>query len=140
MSRSLAVAEHEAAHAVVGVWLGLSLRVVRLDPDDVDYDGLSYFADRKKSTLEYAIMCAAGPAADAIRGRNEPEFWMHDFELIRRKGFVRSERVILVDMATRYLNGPCRSFWSTVTERLLERDLMGSELKSYILYGEKLEP
>lgn len=138
--RPLSVAQHEAAHAVVGVYLGLSLRVVRVDPkSNAEVDGYAHFRKRKTEALPYAIMCAAGPAADAIHGRNEPESWTVDYSLIRESGFTARERRILIDIATRYLKGPCRKPWKRVTDALTERDLTGAEIKALIVHGEKLD-
>jgi hypothetical protein len=137
--RKLDVAQHEAGHAVVGVWLGMSLRVVRVDPASyVELDGYTDFRRTKTNALHYAIMCAAGPAADAICGRDEPDMWEPDFSLIKESGFSTKERRVLIDMATRYLRGPCRRAWQKVTDELMSRDLSGKEIKALVAHGEPM--
>jgi hypothetical protein len=137
--RKLDVAQHEAGHAVVGVWLGMSLRVVRVDPASyVELDGYTDFRRTKTNALHYAIMCAAGPAADAICGRDEPDMWEPDFGLIKESGFSTKERRVLIDMATRYLRGPCRRAWQKVTDELMSRDLSGKEIKALVAHGEPM--
>lgn len=63
-----------------------------------------------------------------------------DFDEISDLWFSAGERRVLIDMATRYLRGPCRRPWEAVTEELLVRDLTGKEIKAFIEHGEKLEP
>jgi hypothetical protein len=138
--RKLDVAQHEAGHAVVGVWLGMALRVVRVDPEAYpELDGYTHFRRTKTNALHYAIMCAAGPAADAIFGRDEPDMWAPDFGLIKESGFSTKERHILIDMATRYLRGPCRRAWEKVTDELMHRDLTGKAIKALVAHGERIE-
>ncbi len=140
MPRKLDVAQHEAGHAVVGVWLGMALRVVRVDPTAFpELDGYTHFRRTKTNALQYAIMCAAGPAADALCGRDEPGFWEPDFALIKESGFSTKERRILIDVATRYLRGPCQRAWRAVTEELLHRDLTGAKIKALVTHGERIE-
>ncbi len=140
MPRKLDVAQHEAGHAVVGVWLGMSLRVVRVDPASYpELDGYTHFRRTKTNALQYALMCAAGPAADAIQGRNEPDMWVPDFSLIKESGFSTKERRVLIDIATRYLRGPCKRAWCAVTDELLHRDLTGAEIKALVMHGERVD-
>jgi hypothetical protein len=131
-------ARHEAAHAVVGVYLGLRLHAVRLVRDE-DFDGYAYFYTPPTLNLHAGIMFAAGAAADALHGRRTPTAWEADFELIAESGFSARERRVLIDIATRYLRGPCARAWATVTEALLERDLTGPEIKALVMHGEPLE-
>src|SRR5688572_2368202 len=110
MIRQLPTAQHEAAHAVVGVYLGLPLRAVRVKPPRRGYSGAGYsdFRCTIHRRLHLGIMYAAGPAGDALCGRVEPERWSGDYQEIGRLFFSRPEVDILIDVATRYLQGPCR--------------------------------
>lgn len=118
----------------------MALRVVRVDPMSCpELDGYAHFRRTKSNALQYAIMCAAGPAADAIHGRNEPESWGTDFALIKESGFSVKERRVLLDMATRYLRGPCRHAWEKVTDELMHRDLTGAAIKALIVSGEAVD-
>lgn len=148
--RDRATAQHEAAHAVVGVYLGLPLRRVRAFPPTPKLTGWGYahfvctrvgvttwegYARR----LHLGIMYAAGAAGDALHGRNDPHAWRVDFGLIKEVGFSKQERRVLLDIARQYLAGPCRREWAAVTEALLERDLTGPEIKALVMHGTPLE-
>jgi hypothetical protein len=148
--RDRATAQHEAAHAVVGVYLGLPLRRVRVEPPTpaLTGSGSAHFdCERKNSPnwegyarrLHLGIMYAAGAAGDALHGRDTPYHWRVDFRLIREVGFSKAERRVLLDIARQYLAGPCKREWSAVTEALLERDLTGPEIKALVLHGTPLE-
>lgn len=149
-ARDRATAQHEAAHAVVGVYLGLPLRRVRvaeLSPTHFG-TGFAHFKCARVDApnwegyarrLHLGIMYAAGAAGDALHGRNLPYEWRDDFKLVREVGFSKAERRVLLDIARQYLAGPCRRPWGAVTEALLERDLTGPEIKALVMHGEALE-
>lgn len=132
------VARHEAAHAVIGVYLGLRLCRARVTPGDT-WAGYTDFDNSRRRRLHLGIMFAAGPAGDGLYGIDAPPAWREDFRQIGDLYFSPSERVILIDMATRYLRGPCRRSWERVSEALLHRDLSGREIKALIVHGEALD-
>jgi hypothetical protein len=131
-------ARHEAAHAVVGVFLGLRLHWVRLL--DGGWHGYSHFQCPRSKRLQAGIMFAAGPAGDAIHGLKHHWGWGGDLGEISDLWFTAGERRVLIDMATRYLRGPCKRPWEAVTEVLMARDISGKEIKALIEHGEQLEP
>lgn len=136
--RPLDVAQHEAAHAVVGVYLGLPLRAARLRRAN-GLQGYTHFRCTLARRVHLGVMYAAGPAGDAIHGRNEPQKWELDFQELDAIWFTESEIRILIDTATHYLKGPCARAWRETTEVLLHRDVTGPEIKALILHGETLE-
>lgn len=141
-TRQLATAQHEAAHAVVGVYLGLPLRAVRVRATAGRPgvgEGYTHFRCTLARRLHLGVMYAAGPAADGIHGRDEPLRWGPDFDEMARLYFSTAETKILIDMATRYLRGPCRRAWAKVTDELLHRDLTGREIKALVAHGERIE-
>ncbi len=136
--RTVEDARHEAAHAVVGAYLGLSLRSVKLIGGKCV--GYTEFGCPLSKRLQSGIMFAAGPAGDALHGLTHHYGWAGDFRELADLYFSKSERRVLIDMATRYLRGPCRRPWEAITEALLERNLTGREIKAFIEHGEQLEP
>jgi hypothetical protein len=130
-------ARHEAAHAVVGVYLGLRLHAVRLVGGK--WVGYAHFQTPRSKRLQAGIMFAAGPAGDAISGVGDAEEWGGDFEEIADLWFSVGERRVLIDVATRYLQGPCKRAWQAVADELLHRDLTGREIKALVVDGEALE-
>ncbi len=138
MARALEDARHEAAHAVVGVYLGLRLRTVRLT-EEHNWVGYAQFYCPRSKRLQAGVMFAAGPAGDAIHGLAHHYGWAGDYREMADLYFSAAERRVLIDMATRYLRGPCRRAWETVTDVLLHRDLSGAEIKALLVEGEALE-
>lgn len=145
--RALNIARHEAAHAVVGVYLGLTLRVVKLGGttcDDQGWEGYTHFRYSPAKRLAFGAMCAAGAAGDVIHGfpashERAPTRWSGDVALAEAHGFTPREIIMLRDLATFYLRGPCARPWRRVTAALLERDLSGPEIKRLMLHGEPIE-
>lgn len=134
--RNLSVAQHEAAHVVVGVALGLRMRAAVLEPARPGFtqSGYAWFptgARRKREAL--ALMYAAGVAWDRAVG---DRFTATDTRLVRayvsgRHGVescVRAAAAMLAGL------GPAHA---RVTRALLERDLSGADITA-LARGERL--
>jgi hypothetical protein len=120
----LAVAQHEAAHVVVGVALGMRLRsaTARATPNPRDpAEGFALF--RGGSATALGLMYAAGVAWDDALGEDSPA----DRKLIRELGFtlrdsrglVRASRSMLRDLSPAH---------ARVTRALLERNLGAADV------------
>ena len=118
--RSLSVARHEAAHAVVGVYLGLALRRVKVAPPErPEWEGYAWFRYGATKRLAFGVMCAAGAAGARIHGDEAGD--AGDRALAASHGFTPKEWLMLRDLAGAYLRGPLRHCWRRVTAALLER-------------------
>jgi hypothetical protein len=131
-SRSLVVAQHEAAHIVVGVALGLRLSSAKLSP--VDAPGwLGYALFPRASGLPWAVVLAAGVAWDrALGGRSDG-----DLALLRRLGFRRPRDVHALEVCAAGLLATRGEAHGRVTRALLERDLTGADIL-LLAQGERL--
>ena len=142
--RSVGVARHEAAHAAVGVYLGLTMRkaVVGGHPSDPTWQGYARFVYRPSKRLAFGVMTQAGPAGDMIHGTSEfghGGAWDGDIRLANAYGFFSNDILMLRDLARFYLQGPCAWAWRRVTAALLERDVKGAEVKRLLLHREPID-
>jgi hypothetical protein len=122
--RDLATAQHEAAHVVVGVALGLRLRLAAVgrhrDPEHGWIDGYAAF-DKRTGTVEaYATMLAVGVYYERARGGGAAA--TGDLAALRVMGYRASRIETLVILAGALLESR-RGAWARVTAALLERDL-----------------
>lgn len=143
-ARDLATAQHEAAHVVVGVALGLRLVDVRVTPDDPHWHGEATFREHhwarsgaRRTAL--ALMCAAGVAweraVDPHRGRYTAASDRAELRKLTRsrhdvESCVRAAGAMLATL------GPAHA---RVTRALLERDLSGADVAA-LARGERLTP
>lgn len=132
--RDLETAQHEAAHVVIGVALGLRMRVASIgpwpghrgvpaDPDTLGY--ADFFETRGDGTAQ-AIMLAAGIAWD--RGlrfprRHSASDWAECMKIVRGRKSV--EACVLA--AAAMLAGRA-AVHARVTRALLHGDLTGAEI------------
>jgi hypothetical protein len=128
--RDLATAQHEAAHVVVGVALGLRLRAAAVGlqhwPAHGWLDGYADF-DRRGSSDAWAIMIAAGvyfedgngPTAAARIDRAELRRMCSGSRACARAYVVAAGAIL----ETR------RAAWAAVTAALLERDITGADVE-----------
>lgn len=138
MSRPYEVAEHEAAHVVVGAALGLRLRhaTAQRTPGEHGfawYKGYTWFADRGTAT-SHAIMYAAGCAYE----RSVGGIWRAgpDEILLRQMLPGRGNFQTCVRAADAMLRGLARVH-GQVTRALCTRDLGNAEIEA-IARGERL--
>lgn len=135
--RDLDTAQHEAAHLVVGVSLGLSLRraVIEPAPQDWQAPGYCWFPRGvRRKRLALATMYAAGIAWENAIGNTEAET---DARLCRElvgslhdvTTCVKFAGALLVTLAPIH---------TRVTRALLDRDLSGRDVVR-IARGERLE-
>lgn len=137
--RPLEIAQHEAAHVVVGVALGLRLReaVLRVETLPGGWEGHGYVwfrgvhGGRQREAL--ALMYAAGAAWDEAVGGELSEA---DERLVR--GLVSSARGVRVCVhAAGAMLAGLGVAHARVTRALLERDLRGPDI-SALARGERL--
>lgn len=140
-TRDLEMAQHEAAHVVVGCAMGLRLRevIVRVhwDPAERQYvGGVTCFDGRHGTRIAWELMGAAGIAWSKIAGC--PWQW-YRYDMRDLKRTVRSKRgrdaVIRASMAV--LRTLPREH-ARVTRALLERDLSGGDIAA-MARGENLD-
>lgn len=136
VTRSRAVAAHEAAHVVVGVHFGLTLDRVAIK-DDGKLVGFTDFEDHGERVLADVLCDAAGPAWEALAGRRGAK-WRGDYDIanLRRAGWSEPDIRLLIALARQYLEGPGRVAHELVTRALLERDLTGADVAA-ILSGDE---
>jgi hypothetical protein len=132
--RDLADAEHEAAHIVVGVTLGLRLRYARLYKAEHDAEhwelGATLFAD-SRSQLSQAIMHAAGIAWERRRG-GRADYATADratvLGLLKTPADVRAATQVAREiLRTR------RRIHERVARELWQRDLSHRDIRSLVL-------
>lgn len=129
------VAQHEAAHLVVGLALGLKLRHAVLEPetDDRTASGYVWFkANEKTHRSALAIMFAAGAAWDQALGEACPE----DLKLCRELVGSRHDVKTCVKAASQLLAslGPAHA---RVTKELLEKTKLTSKDIQAAMYAER---
>lgn len=122
--RDLETAQHEAAHVVVGVAVGLQLLRAAVQPPprkDWTAPGYCWFRGDRKRPVAEATMLAAGVAWERAIGNTDPEDSSLDLaaciELVGpadAETCVRTARAILTELAPVH---------SRVTRALLDRDL-----------------
>lgn len=120
------VAQHEAAHIVVGAALGLHLRRATARRTHSDL-GFAHFADGVAEDLAQAIMLAAGVAWDRALGQEMP----HDVDRRYCRELVRSDAD--VETAIRLAGDVLRTrgpIHANVTRALLEKDLDHADLQA----------
>lgn len=140
--RDLATAQHEAAHVVVGVALGLRLRraVVgrRVDPEDGLIDGYAEFSRRHGTTEAYALMLAAGVYFE----ERTTGSWAGagaDVRILRVMGHRPDSRIRTYMIAAGAILESRRAAWDAVTRALLERDITAADVER-LARGESVSP
>jgi hypothetical protein len=139
MQRPLDIAQHEAAHVVVGVALGLKLRRAVLAKRDLgggyEEHGYSWFpagTARKRNAM--ALMFAAGIAWDRMVGDDLEGV---DAALVRELVHSAHDVETCVTAAGALLAGLSGAH-ARVTRALLERDLTGADIQA-LARGEQIE-
>lgn len=130
LTRSLDIAQHEAAHVVVGVSLGLRLRKAVIATAH-DYHGFAWFT-LHGSRMSHALMYAAGVAWDHAVQDHSPCDAALCRELVKTDADVRT----CVRVASFILSSRC-VVHNRVTRALLERDLNARDIAA-IARGENL--
>lgn len=137
-------AAHEAAHAAVATALGFEVvRVALLQGPDIGVCDYEVPLPCVRWRVHEALVCAAGPAADALRGlgqRGRMRAWCSDFAAITEMGFSPKERALVVRLATRMLEGECRALWERLTQALEERDLNAADVVAIALRARPRAP
>jgi len=127
-------AEHEAAHVVVGLALGLRLRKATIKPQPFGATGialgLSWFAHDKRY-LAVGIMFAAGVAWDRRTGFAD-ETTHTDYELARATLRRRADVDTAVRLAGELLDGR-RRMHARVASELCDRDLGPRDIEALVL-------
>ena len=134
--RSLEVAQHEAAHVVVGVALGLRLRKAVVgrteDTDGELLDGYAWFTNHG-AKLEYAVMYAAGVAWDQL---TLSDYSSSDAKLA--VGLVGSRNLASCVKIARLLLASRVDIHTRITKALLEKDLNSRDIAA-IARGKRVE-
>ena len=139
--RPLDIAQHEAAHVVVGVALGLRLRAAVVGAragriDGVPVDGWAWFHGGARRREAIAVMTAAGVAWDRAVGAPA---WRASLDLrgVRELTSGRHGVATAIACAAAVLSARAAAH-ARVTRALLARDLTGDDLAA-IARGEALE-
>lgn len=136
-ARDLDTAQHEAAHVVVGVALGLRLREAVVGPSrmrGLALDGYTWFPGARG--VSWAITLAAGVAWErAIHG--DDAIALGDLRWLRRLGH-RGRAVDALALAAGALLETRGAAHARVTRALLERDLTAADVGA-IARGERIE-
>ena len=140
MSRELDLAQHEAAHVVVGVALGLRLSKAVLGGGagvvrGVNTLGYSLFTVPHRKGTAWAITLAAGIAFERRAG--EEETARGDYKLLRQEGHSAHAITALVVAADAILETRGLAH-ARVTRALLQRDLTGADIEA-IAKGERVD-
>jgi hypothetical protein len=133
MARSLAVAQHEAAHIVVGVALGLRLREAVLGAiDRPDWQGYALFTGANRAA--WALTLAAGVAWD---DELHEHYSSGDVRLLRRLSY-RGGAIDALALAAGAILETRGVAHARVTRALLERDLRAADVAA-IARGERID-
>jgi hypothetical protein len=128
--RDLATAQHEAAHVVVGVALGLRLRAASVgrtrDPDHGWIEGWALF-DQRGAHDAWAIMLAAGVYYEDRRGT--PSCAEIDRVALVKMCMRNANRARAYVIAAGAILESRRAAWDAVTRALLERDITGADVE-----------
>lgn len=140
MTRTLGDAQHEAAHVVVGVALGLRLRRAALGKDaavvrGVETLGYALFSVSQRKSTAWAITLAAGIAYERRAGDEETA--AGDRKLLRKEGHSAHAIAALVVSADAILETRWLAH-ARVTRALLQRDLTGADIEA-IAKGERVD-
>jgi len=140
VARSLTDAQHEAAHVVVGVALGLRLRRVWLGVEKIGrsiYLGCSEWEPTPWPREADLIMSAAGVAWERHCG--DVAHAHGDLACLRRAGVRGNARIRVLETAAWALLESRPAIHTRVTRALLDRDLTGKDV-ARIARGERLDP
>lgn len=140
VTRNPVLAAHEAGHAVVGTYIGVTVTAVRLEGrmSKPHWHAQTDFKD-VNGKLQDAILTAAGAAGEILYTGARPRWAGCDFRYLTRAGYTRVERQMLTKIALAILEGPCRKAFAAVTHALLTRDLTGDEVSACVLKGTPIE-
>jgi hypothetical protein len=136
--RPLDVAQHEAAHIVVGTALGMRLRRAVLEQvPGWEWSGGVWFDGRASTTEAWGLMLAAGVAwewatvghARGARG---------DLAVLRSMGVPTRDRVRALATASGAMLAALGAAHARVTRALLARDLTGADIAA-LARGERIE-
>lgn len=134
--RDFTVAQHEAAHMVVGLAVGLKIRraVLHAKPCHGDFweYGAVWFENRGATATQQALAFAAGCAWD--RGMGEES--VGDYQLLRRMRYLSREIDALVLSASAILSGRL-AVHQRCARALYDRDLTAVDV-ARIVAGERL--
>lgn len=134
--RRFDVAQHEAAHIVVGVAVGLRVRRAILG-DRVNHGtwkvwGCVWFDDRNAAPMQLSLAYAAGVAWDRSLGEESEG----DFEILRKMRYTRREIDALVLASSALLAGRM-PLHTRCTRALYDRDLTAVDV-ARLAAGERL--
>lgn len=124
-ARDLSTAQHEAAHVVVGVALGLRLRAAVVGTLGEDAEGYAAF-DSRGPVDAFALMLAAGVYYEQRRGC--PASAGYDRAELRALCDGKASRVRVYVIAAGAILESRRAAWEKVTAALLERDITGADI------------
>ena len=125
-ARALDVAQHEAAHVVVGVSLGLILSRATALPKSGDYQGCTWFESQYNRRSAFATMFAAGIAWDSALGLH-PRWSSWDRKHVRDHCASRHDVYTHIRAAGALLT-QLSAPHALVTRALLERDVTGADI------------
>ena len=129
-------AEHEAAHVVVGLAVGLQFKraaLLEVNPKHLDPDsGYCWFlGHRTKDRLALGIMYCAGAAWEAQHGR--PAFARGDLKLARNWLGLSAADVRAATRIARELLDSRRRVHARIASELCDRDLTARDVAGLVL-------
>lgn len=133
MHLNLSDAEHEAAHLVVGLALGLKLKrafVRRATYEGILIDGLVYFNGYARRRLAVGVMACAGIVWEARLGRKGLD-WV-DAKLARDCLTSAHDVKVATNLAREILDGR-RRLHARVASELCDRDLGPADVERLVL-------
>lgn len=136
-TRSLTVAQHEAAHIVVGTALGMRMRRAVLEAEPGwSWSGGVWFDGRASTTEAWGLMLAAGVAWEwATVGHARGA--IGDLAVLRSMGVPTRARVRALATASGAMLAGLGAVHARVTRALLARDLAGADVAA-LARGERL--
>lgn len=135
-ARYLYICRHEAAHAVVGVYLGLQITGVMIGTYTYKgrecVGGTDFMPPGRQQRLAFGVMLAAGPAADQLYHTSDNELGGIDRRYIIGAGWGPEDFRPLIISAKAYLKGPLKAPWRELSDTLRERDVTGAEVRQIV--------
>jgi hypothetical protein len=128
-------ADHEAAHVVVGVAVGLRLKLASICHGTGDNEGVAWFiGSRVRNSLALGLMYCAGAAWEARKGdRGHESYARGDLELARKwLGLSKSDVRAGVRVASELLDAR-RALHARVARELCDRDLTHKDVRALVL-------
>jgi hypothetical protein len=132
MTRCLAAAPHEAAHAIVAAHFGLRIESVSIEQTAGNL-GTCSVAPRTGRELQYLVMLGAGQAADQILKSPDASCGASgDRGIAYELGWTYADWRPAVALARNLLRGELKAAWLATTDALALSDLSGRHVRAIL--------